>query len=498
MLRPSSSAAQVVDDRMVPRGVVRVSAWPTFSVWDARFGDPWNGGSSRVSLGAVLDQSDALGLFPGIDPWLEDLRTLSGDADYVPVLGGTTGMVSQDVTRIDLGLDLGIIDGWTVGATLPRVKNRTAVSLVFAPDTLAGDLGISPRLGQSGAVDAFLTQLEDRAMVTRERADGLCGAGDPACASATSLADEAELLRTSFEHAYSGVPFFPLAGSSVAANLAARVTGFDAELQAAGLAALTAPLVLADSRPSESDLVGLPTLFAALGYAAPLTGRPELWGVGDVEVRTLLRVLRLGDRGGDVPPWTVDVLAGGTVRLGTGSAPDADVAFSLGTGDGQTDVEARLSGHATVGRRLSVRAGGRYGWQGARTLLQRVPDEDAVLVPSANRVLGEWRPGRYWGVEVEPGLRLARELTLSATYRLWRKSGDVFVPEGGTALDGPGASAQRLGAALEYDVSPLGSTGLPMRLRIRWLRTVSGGGGARASTRVEVAAELFRGLWGGG
>jgi hypothetical protein len=496
-LAPVGSAGQLLDDRLLPAGVVRVSAWPAFSTWDARFGDTSGTSSGRIALGSVLEKPDALALFPGNEAWAEDLRALSGNPGYTPVLGPTTGRVTQDVTRIDLGLDVGITAWWSVGVTVPRAKNRTAVSLVFSPDTIASDLGVSPAVEQSGAVDAFVLELGNRATSARLWADGLCDAQDAGCAAARTLADEVELLADRFGAAYASMPFFPLAESAIGAALEARVASVDADLQAAGFQALTAPLVLGEARPSETDLASLPTRFSALGYAAPLGSQTPLWGVGDLEVRTLLRLLRLGDRGGEVPPWTVDILGGAVVRLGTGSAPDPDIPLALGTGDGQTDVEIRLAGHGTVGGRLSVRAGGLYGWQASRTLVRRVPGEDALLVPAVNRVVGEWRPGNYWGVEIEPGLLLARELTLSGSYRMWRRGADAFVPEAGSALAGRGASSHALGAGLEYDVSASGATGVPMRLRLRWLRTVTGGGGAPAMTRVELAAELFRRIWGG-
>jgi hypothetical protein len=46
-------------------------------------------------------------------------RTLSGIADYAPAMGPVAGRVSQDVTRLDLGLHIGVTDWWTVGCDGP-------------------------------------------------------------------------------------------------------------------------------------------------------------------------------------------------------------------------------------------------------------------------------------------------------------------------------------------------------------------------------------------
>ncbi len=490
---PVGLGAQLLDDRLVPAGTLRLSGWPSFTAWEERFAD-----DGRVPLGAGLSSPSALDLFGGSSDFVAEMRGLLGDPEYTPAIGAVDGRVSHDVTRIDFGIHLGITDWWTIGAMIPRIKNRTAIDLVFTPDTLAGDLGVSPGISDPGAVDAFLLDLADARATASASADDLCAAGDPSCASAQALAENAARMSSGLTTAYAAAPFFLLDASPAGTVLASEVATLDAELRAAGLDGLDAPLVLATERPSESDLETLPARYAPLGYDEPLRTRTSLWGLGDVELSTLVRVLQLGDRGADIPPWSVDVLAGVLVRLGTGRAPDPDVPLSLGTGDGQTDVEVRASAHGTAGRTLSLRAGALYGMQGSRLLAMRVGVADEPLVPVDRRAVFEWSPGRYLGLEVEPGLKLVPELTLSASYRFLQQDAPAFTPTDGAAPVplGRGSSLHRVGGALTYDTTTPRLETRPLRFRLRLLRAI-GGARSPAATRIELSGALFARIWGG-
>jgi hypothetical protein len=298
---------------------------------------------------------------------------------------------------------------------------------------------------------------------------------------------------------YGSTPFFPLEGSTIGTSLTQAVQDLDAALTGAGLAGIDVPLVLAGARPTEANLATLPTRFSGLGYAAPLQTRTDLWSWGDIEVATYARVLDM-ERGNR----SLELMAGGLVRLGTGIAASADTPLALGAGDGQTDIEGRLAAHAAVGS-LSLRLGGLYGVQGGRTLVRRVSAPGTVLAPVGTRVTVDWEPGSYRALEAEPGIRFAPELILSATYRYFGKSADGFrlVGAGGdaTPLIDTSASRHEVGGSLVYDTVDRSRTGpaRPFRFRVRVLHAVAGRGtDMPATTRVDLGAELFKSLWGGG
>src|SRR5690606_33636665 len=147
--------AQLLDERLVPGGRIRVSAIPSFTAWDQRFARPEEG-SGRIDLGSDLSGASALGLYPGSGSLTDALRSISGDAAYAPTTGPVHGRVTHDVTRIDLGVHIGITDWLTMGAVRPRVKTRTMVDLAFMPDSVGGDLGLNPVLTDPAAVQVFL------------------------------------------------------------------------------------------------------------------------------------------------------------------------------------------------------------------------------------------------------------------------------------------------------------------------------------------------------
>ena len=492
-----SASAQAVDDRLVPRGSVRASVWPSFHAWDEAFG----AGGGRVPLGRDVSAGSAFEIFPGASMLSTGLRSLSGDDDYAPNMGAVEGRVSHDVTRIDLGLHLGVTDWWTIGVTMPRIKNRAVIDMVFVPDTIGGDMGISPYVTAPNEVGAFLSELQTAASAAVARADALCGANDPQCAAATELAQRASTFDASMRGVYTATPFFPLEGSMIAGSLALAVENLDMALTSAGLAGIQTPLLLAGSRATEADLETLPTRFDRLGYAAPLQTRTGLWAWGDVEISTYARVLRLQESN-----RSIEVIAGGLLRLGTGTAASPDVPLDRGAGDGQTDVEGRLAAHGVSGP-VSLRLGGIYGIQGSRALTRRFGDPGAVLAPIETRLTVDWEPGSYKVVEAEPGIRLARALTLSGTYRYLGRDGDTFRIAGGGAEDpvqlqgGASVSRHEVGGALTYDTAePAAEAGFrPVRFRVRLITAVAGRGpDMPAGTRVDLGAELFTSLWGGG
>jgi hypothetical protein len=498
---PRAAIGQIVDDYPVPAGTVRLSVWPSFTAWDERFAP--DGSSDRIPLGAGLSGGSAMSIFPQAERITGELADLSGLPTWSPTTGPVEGRITHDVTRVDLGVRLGLTDRWSVGILVPRIKTRTAVDLLFTPDTVAGDIGVSPYVTARGEVDAFLAALQGAATAATARATSLCGGGDPGCAAATALADQAARLDEGFGWLYGNTPLFPIQGSPVGVALADAVGALDADLQAAGLSGIGPSLPLASGTPSESDLRMLPVLFAPLGYAQPLGSRTELWTWGDIEVSTLLRVIDLEAAPTSGRPWGMDLTVGGLLRLGTGQSAAVDAPLALGSGDGQTDFEGRAGLHVSYGGRLSLDAGLALGIQQSQTVTRRVPSGDDLLALDASLTEVRWDPGDYWVMEAQPGLQLAEGLRLALTYRHARREADVFqvTGAGDAVLLGGVFRRHELGFTLDFDsVTPQRASGArPLRARVRFLRAVAGSGtDVPATTRAEAGLEWFPRLWGDG
>jgi hypothetical protein len=513
LLAVAPARAQVLDDTLVPRGAARLEVSPVFTSWDSRFGRSSSGETRRERLGDDLTSTSAHALFPGAESLRSAIVAMSGSAGYTPMVGATSARVTQDITRIELGTHLGVFDWLTVGAVLPWTRTRTNLDVHFRPDTLGGDLGRNPTATNSTGVTSFLQAVGAAEAAAQANASQVCATspGSGACSSAQALADRATSFLGSAVAGYGASAFFPVASSSTATALSQAVATLSSDLAAAGLTGIAAPMPFATQWMSEPDLWLLPSSPGAGLGGTPLGSVKGLWHAGDVEVSATVRVLAGEVRNApDAPPsLTYRLLATALGRLPTGQVDSVDVFLDLGTGDGQADLEARVLGELTLGTRLGVQLGARYGVQRPRTLLRRVAPPEVVLAPATTRQLVEWTPGTYFGIEIAPMWRISRELSVAAEYRAFRKYRDDYELSGSplaTTFDPSvlevesGITLHELGGTLRYDTLArwLGEGSRPLQVNFRVIRAVAGGGGQTpVTTQVELGVSLFRRIWGG-
>ncbi|MGD2045849.1 MAG: hypothetical protein PVH96_06480, partial [Gemmatimonadota bacterium] len=298
---------------------------------------------------------------------------------------------------------------------------------------------------------------------------------------------------------------------TTATSLQSAASSLDADLTAAGLTGIGAPMVFASQTVSPEDFPLLSNM-AGLGIEGDTLGSVRsAWYSGDLEVSATVRLLEGAVRDSAEAPPTFSYRLLGTVlvRLPTGLADDPDVFLDVGTGDGQTDIEGRLLGAMTLGSRLELRLGGRYGIQRPRTLIRRVAAPEQVLAPLSSRQLVEWDPGSYFGVEVAPSFHFSEELSIGVEYWAFRKYRDSYALTGssvGAPVDPTamqpesGVTVHSVGGILRYDTVArrmrTGST-TPLQLHLRIQRDVAGGGGQTpVTTRLEFGVRLFRRFWG--
>lgn len=518
-LSTGQAIAQVSDDTLVPQGHLRLQFNPSFTAWDSRFGERAEGGaliSGKEALASDLTDDSGASLFPAVADLESHLRALSGNATYSGVLGATSGRVSQDVTRIDLGVHVGVFDWLTVGVLVPLMKTHTSVDLAVRQNGVGSDLGISPMVAEADGVQRFLDALSSAHTSSLAQATTLCSA-DPtsgACSMAQSLASRVGSFSVSSAGAYSASAFFPIAGSPIAQSLTDVVATLDADLAGAGLSGIGAPIVFATELLSQQSLVDAPTVGAFGINGSPLQGFNKLWGLGDVELSALARVLegQMGDSTSSAPRLSYSVAAGMLVRLGTGAVDEPDVFLDLGTGDGQMDIEARVLGFLGFGGRMGVHLGVRYGVQQAYSLVKRVAPRDLVMTQASSLRAVRWSPASYIGIDLEPFWRLSPELSALASYRLYSKGTDSYsiigedqagsVPVDITDLEREsGITVHRAGLGLRYSTLEPWRAGLasrPMELHVRVISSIAGSGGhTPVATTVEFGVRLFRGIWGG-
>lgn len=499
--------AQILDDTLVPRGQLRLQAHPVFSSWDARFGRAPDGTEGREPLGDDLTDTNAAALFGGLPSLVANVESMTGSVGYAPTLGPAYGRIAQDVTRIEFGGQMGVLDWLTVGVVVPWTQTRTAVDLVFQPDTLVqADLGINPRVSNGTAVDGYLLGLGSAALAAQTNATTVCAMGaGPACTSAQALSARAASLSDAAMGAYAASPFFPLAGSAAATSMASTSSALEADLLAAGLASIGAPMVFATSGVSEDDLASLSATSGAGVEATALRPRRGLWAAGDIEVSALVRVLER-NRSVDDGAFGYRLTAGVLVRLPTGTPEDPDILLDLGTGEAQQDIEGRIIGSVSTGP-FAISAGARYGVQQSATLTKRVSPLEVALPPLTSRAAVRITPGSYVAFEAVPSLGLTDELSLSGHWRHFQKRRDEYaLVDPALSLDATvlaiesGVKLTQVGAGLRYSTVRKWQDGIasrPLEAHVRLIYSVAGGGGhTPVASRVEAGLRLFKRFWG--
>jgi hypothetical protein len=528
---------------MVPRGRVRFQAFAKFEAWDQRFGRLPDGSEPLERLGDDLTDPTSLSLFPGMPTLQEIVRDVTGDGMYVPVMGSTDGRITQDLTRVDWGVDVGVFDWLTVGAVLPWVRPRTVVDVFFAPDSLGGNVGLNPMITAPTTVTSFLGSTFAADAAATANATSVCAGGlTPACSTAQALAQRTREFNSSVQSAYGATPFFPLSGSPAGMALDQAALALSADLVAAGLTGLSAMALATDLLTTE----GFPLLPAVPGSgieATPLETRPGIYTPGDARLTARVRLLDnltprwtgpepLDDRALGESESNVDagasqefvepregavpareggigyrVTASFMAQLPTGTVEHPDVLLDIGAGNGNSAFEGGLFATVLFGRRFGLSAGGRYAVQGAASLVKRVAPPELVMPPVLMRTDVIWTPGFYVTFEVAPTLHLSNALAIIGEYRFFHKGRDkVELLSPNPDLDPmvlsveSGIKTHQIGAGLRYDtVTPwmLGDAPRAIEIHLRLLTTIAGSGGhAPKSTRVEAGIRLFRRFWG--
>ncbi|MHB1193845.1 MAG: hypothetical protein ACYC6F_12460 [Longimicrobiales bacterium] len=511
LLAPAAAVGQTMSDPLVPRGRVRLDFAPSISFWDTRYGIGADGKDVEEALGMDLTDERAVGLFPGITTLEETLRSLSGDAGFEGRVGSTVGRLSKEVTRLDFGLRIGVFEWLTVGASVPYVRGRSTLAFAFRADSTA-NLGLNPASAGGQGVSDLLSALGEAAVAADSRATSLCAAGSSAeCSDATALAQRANGFWEGLFGAYFASPFFPVAGAPVAARLEEAYAALNADLAAAGVAAVGLPLAFA---PEALDDAGYRALSSSSGVGmTPLESYPGIWQLGDVEVNATVRLLdgEVRDSGAVSPRFAWALYGGFLVRLPTGLLDDPNMLFDFASGDGQQDLEGRVDAGLRVGSRLDFRGSFRRGTQAAVDILRRVSPHEVLLPPASTLRAVRWTPGAYTHLELSPRIHLGEALALAGDYRRFHKAMDAYELLGEETAGAAAAdvtllvretemTVEEVAVGLRYSSLGLfrrGLVGTPAEVGVRWVFPLSGSGGQTPkASRAEFSLSLFRRIWG--
>jgi hypothetical protein len=495
LLLPGAARAQLAPVG-VPAGVVRIDLDGIMDIWDSRYRD-----GTREPLGTDLTSpalgSDLLAPLSDADARIGRITGLSG---YRLNLGTLTTDAQADVSQGFFGGALGVTRWLTVFGRMPLVRSR--VQAAIALDGSTGDAGLNP--GETSEA-AFFQELDGALATLSSRIAAGDYDGDPATkALAQSTLTSGTALREDlfglFSDTASASPFVPTATSTAGTTVTARVTDLQSVLAGTlGVAGFSTSLALPTEAVTTTDL---------LDYVRdPIGLRPGESKVtfrGDAEAGAAVTLLDHWDlgthRGG------ARVAIQGLVRFPTGVVARSDRLLTLGTGEGQTDIEARMTADLGAGS-WGMRLEGGYSRQLAADFLLRVAPPSQPFPSTDLLTIVRRDPGDVVDLAVRPFVRLAQTFAIQGSVRHWSRGADAVsyataddsIPgvSAGVLAEETKASATAVGIGLTYSnpggLRP-GGSGLPVDAGWSYERVVQAGGG-RVPNRHTMRA-MFRVYFG--
>jgi hypothetical protein len=443
LLLPCAARAQLAPVG-VPAGVVRIDLDGTMDIWDSRYRD-----GTREPLGTDLT-SPALGsnLLAPLSDADARIGRITGISGYRLNLGTLTTDAQADQGQGFFGGALGVTRWLTIFGRMPLV--RTRVQTAIALDGSTGDAGINPGETSEAAffqeLDGALATLSSRIVAGDYDADPTTKAlAQSTLTSGTALRDD---LFGLLSDASTASRFVPTATSTAGTTVTTRVTALQSVLTGTlGVTGFSTSLALPTAAVTTADL---------LDYVRdPIGLRPGESKVtfrGDAEAGAAVTLLDHWDlgthRGG------ARVAIQGLVRFPTGVVARSDRLLTLGTGDGQTDVEARMTADLGAGS-WGVRLEGGYNRQLAAHYLLRVAPPSQPF-PSVDLLTIVRRdPGDVVDLAVRPFLRLAKTFAIQGSVRHWSRGADaVTYPVAEDSI--PDVSAEVLAQETKVSATVLG------------------------------------------
>ena len=383
-LLPSAAQGQWVpmigDDATVPRaGTIRLGVTPAVGSYDRRYSR--SGDGTVEPLGADFAALSLERLPSGIGTQ-DRIRALTGIPDLSLTLGDLDIRLDGRVEQLPLRLELGLPGRIAVNVMLPFV--RTRMTVVPGPGIGTGaNAGVNPALtnSQAAAQNAALSNaLAQAAAALRARLDQCAGSVAPECASVNAdrnataaFANSADAFRGNLDEVYASSQFVPVVATPAEQAIAAQIASLRAQFESFGVDAMTA----APARPVGAAPMTYGDLQELLsnpqfGISSDPLVTAERVALGDMEVGA--RIVLLDAITGRTPRAAgLRLAVGGLVRLGTGTLPTTQNVISIGTGDGQTDIEGHAIVDAALGRRFATTLAARY--------TRQLEDERAMRIP---------------------------------------------------------------------------------------------------------------------
>ena len=445
------------------RGTARVGAQVTWSSYNQVF----QPGGELETLGAPLSP-DSLGIIQieTLRPIENALRVLAQQPTATVTLGPIRTDYRARVARTAFMIDLGLTSRIQLSGRLPYEHTISEVVFEANPRDITAhpaNIGLNPALATLASPAAAQNRrlVDSLYRASQELATRLQGCasnpGDRVCADRVrveALVLEAQRFAAGVARTYGigadtslGRLFVPTSNSGLQAAIAGRVaslnTAFKAYIPQLSAWDTPFPAQVPITSSQTQELLGRELEIAPLGVV-------ERSHIGDVEVGAKLLIIDTfgsPERARASSGRGFRFAVGGLVRFGTGQVDRPDDLVDVGTGDGQTDVEASAYADVVLARRFWMSAIARYGVQREDQLPLRIPNVPrnpylmAYREQQVNRDLGD-----YLVLEATPRYVYNDYLSLSAQWSYRRKGEDTYA--GVFTVQGPDSLPVSLDASL--------------------------------------------------
>jgi hypothetical protein len=452
-LAASAAAAQGPDARVLPRGILEVRAFGTFTGFDERF----DGGRDPLGTGFAALLQPRADTLAALGPLRQRLGAFFGatGAPVTPELSAGTvrALLAGDQRDVPFTFALGLTRRITVEATVPLVRQVTSVGGIYLA---GGNVGVNPNAALNGRV---------------------LGRVDTAFAALGA----------------SGL--LPVEGTPAAIALRARVV---ARGVADSLALPTRGVLISEllTRTGETGLSGAER--AALTTGGARTG----FALGDVQLGARMQLANTATAWG-LPEDSLRgrgfrAAAGGRVRLPTGPRNGALYLLQLAPSTGHFGVGGDVAADWFLSRRWWVTAAAdaevlfpANATRLAFTAANPFPDT------TQRRVLRR-EPGARFGATVTPRYRLTREISFAAQYAFASVGAVTYTGEGADLL-GPlestlAQTSHLLGLGASYTTVQgyaAGRAPFPAEVSLLYRTAVAGSGRAPVATVLDVGVRVF-------
>lgn len=488
----------------VPQGLVRLSLGGRFDNWDQRF---VNGVRQDAARDFVYDPLDGR-ILPALASAEADLRRVTGIQTISLSLGRTRSSLLVNHGTGNIGAAYGLTRRLTVFGTVPIVRVR--IQARFDLDSTEATAGFNPTDPNFGDVSAassttvFFSGFQAAlAALSLKLTNGDFDADPARKALAQQTLSQGTVLRTNLAGVFGSATFLPLAGSAAAGTITTPIEAVRTALGGLGVVLSGLPALPARGL-TQSEFEGYFTNPSGPYQAQPFSPG-ILQYIGDIELGAAYTWLDHRPARSGLAVRSVLV---GTVRLRTGQIDRADSFFDVGTGDRQPDLQGDLVTDVAVGR-VGARFTGRYVRQLSDQQERRLTPPSRPLAAAAKQAQVEWDPGDIIEAGVEPFLRIAPTLALTAGVRHWSKGVDKYTfarpvtPIPGLNPDDLAIDSKQNGTAFSAGLSfshdgrrADGTRGLPMDASLKWEKTTrSSLGRVPVNESVTVMLRFYRKLF---